>query len=582
MINTIFFATNLKNKRMQYTVTMVKNNMQRALVLQGGGSLGAYEAGVFSALYYWIKKDIDDDENVFDVVAGTSIGAINAAFLVSYVIKRMREENKNGVESWNGSAEELEEFWKSRLASNINLNKWWPFSWDEKSWTLAWDVLNSTNPFIATGEAARRYYSAKESIISGASNVFLPNLPPTIDSKFFDNFIVPNIRYRYDNSRLRGSINEAIRFPIGTSLGNMEPRLLAISVDVEEGETVTFDSYDKDKATDTRRSEYGDYKPGPDGKNGTYERTIKYDKGIMVEHILASASVPEHYDYTLVPKKYDYTKTEEEKLVDIENYHLENYSRFWDGGVLSNTPLRELIESHKNYWKSAIPDLEVYIIDVWPSVDGYPVPSDLDGIRDRKNDLTYQDMTPYDEKVANIVSDYFNFVSELGKLAVEAIGGIGDVKKKNDLQTRLNGVYSTKAKSRHRTGELRTYRELVDERFDITKVIRIERSADKNDIANKWCDFSLGTISKLFEQGTLDALKTLAKEIMRSKSIQLKDEKVKEEIMISKSIEDARTQLDLFSSYAKEQGANYDLIQSTESVKVMLPDLMSTILSVTT
>ena len=210
---------------------MVKNDIQRALVLQGGGSLGAYEAGVFEVLYYWIKKDIDDNENVFDVVAGTSIGAINAALLVSYV-----KENK----TWEGSAEELEEFWKSRLASNINLNKWWPFSWDEKSWTLAWDALNKTNSFVATPEAARRYYSAKEFIISGTSNVFLPNLPPKIDSKFFDNFIVPNIWYRYDNSRLRRSLNEAIRFPIGTS--PTEPRLLAISVDVEEGETVTFDS----------------------------------------------------------------------------------------------------------------------------------------------------------------------------------------------------------------------------------------------------------------------------------------------------------------------------------------------------
>ena len=479
---------------------MVKNDIQRALVLQGGGSLGAYEAGVFEVLYYWIKKDIDDNENVFDVVAGTSIGAINAALLVSYV-----KENK----TWEGSAEELEEFWKSRLASNINLNKWWPFSWDEKSWTLAWDALNKTNSFVATPEAARRYYSAKEFIISGASNVFLPNLPPKIDSKFFDNFIVPNIWYRYDNSRLRRSLNEAIRFPIGTS--PTEPRLLAISVDVEEGETVTFDSY-------TRKSEY-DYKPGPDGKNGTYERTIKYDKGIMVEHILASASVPEHYDYTLVPKEYDYTKTEEEKLVDIENYNLENYSRFWDGGVLSNTPLRELIQSHKDYWKSVenkltIPKLEVYIIDIWPSV-GYPVPSDLDGIRNRKNNLTYQDVTPYDEKVANIVSDYFNCASELGKLADEAIDAIEDKKKRNDLQTRLKGpkgLYSTKAKSSHRTGELRTYGDLVDvnERFDISKVIRIERSADENDIANKWCDFSLGTVSKLFEQGIHDALKTLA------------------------------------------------------------------------
>ena len=60
-----------------------------------------------------------------------------------------------------------------------------------------------------------------------------------------------------------------------------------------------------------------------------------------------------------------------------------------------------------------IPDLEVYIVDVWPSLDDYPVPSDLDGIRDRKNDLTYQDKTPYDEKVANIVSDYYNFTTAL-------------------------------------------------------------------------------------------------------------------------------------------------------------------------
>ena len=286
------------------------NNVQRVLVLQGGGSLGAYEAGVFNALYYWIKKESDasrENDNLFDIVAGTSIGAINAAFLVSHVMKKRKEENKNISESWEGSAEKLEEFWKSQLASNVNLSRWWPFSWDEKSWTYTWDMLNETNPDIATGEAARRYYSAKEFIINGASNVFSPSLPPTIDSKFFDNFIIPNYWYRYDNSRLNETISRSIKFPIATSIDKKEPRLLAISVDVEEGETVTFDSYVKEKGTDnTRRSEYGDYKPGVNGKKGTYERTIKYDKGIMAEHIMASASVPEHYDYTLVPKEYDY------------------------------------------------------------------------------------------------------------------------------------------------------------------------------------------------------------------------------------------------------------------------------------
>ena len=40
----------------------------------------------------------------------------------------------------------------------------------------------------------------------------------------------------------------------------MEPRLLAISVDVEEGETVTFDSY-------VKVSQYG-YKPGVNAEEG--------------------------------------------------------------------------------------------------------------------------------------------------------------------------------------------------------------------------------------------------------------------------------------------------------------------------
>jgi len=534
--------------------------MQRALVLQGGGSLGAYEAGVFNVLYYWIKKENDtseENDNLFDIVAGTSIGAINAAFLVSHVIEKRKGEKENVRESWEGSAEKLEKFWKSELASNINLSGWWPFSWDEKSWTYLWDMLNMANSDIATGEAARRYYSTKEFIINGAPNVFLPRLPPKIDSKFFDNFIVPNIWYRYDNSRLKESIKRSVRFPIATSHDKQEPRLLAISVDVEEGETVTFDSYVKEKETNTRKSEYGDYKPGDNGKRGEYERTIKYDKGIMAEHIMASASVPEHYDYALVPKEYDYTKAEEaENSIDVQNNNLKKYSRFWDGGVLSNTPLRELIQSHQDYWKfveniadrgsEGIPNLEVYIVDVWPSLDDYPLPSDLDGIRDRKNDLTYQDKTPYDEKVVNIVSDYYNLTNALIDLA----------KKKGATKPDIDAILDTQSKSSHRTGERRTYRDLVDKRFDITKVIRIERSADRDDIASKWCDFSLGTISKLFNQGIGDALKTLARDAK-----------------ISKNVQAAHRELDLFISNVKKQNANHDLIESAQNIKTILQGL---------
>ena len=49
--------------------------MKRAIVLCGGGSLGSYEIGVWK----YIKK-----ANIsFDIVTGTSIGAINGALFAA-------------------------------------------------------------------------------------------------------------------------------------------------------------------------------------------------------------------------------------------------------------------------------------------------------------------------------------------------------------------------------------------------------------------------------------------------------------------------------------------------------------------
>lgn len=50
---------------------------QRALIFQGGGALGAYEAGVYRVLYDWISRHIENkDKNIFDVIAGTSKGQL--------------------------------------------------------------------------------------------------------------------------------------------------------------------------------------------------------------------------------------------------------------------------------------------------------------------------------------------------------------------------------------------------------------------------------------------------------------------------------------------------------------------------
>lgn len=75
---------------------------QRALVLQGGGALGAYEAGVFKALHRNFFKPTDRSQ-FFDIVAGVSIGAANASVLVANVL--------NHGNKWHDSADALYRFW---------------------------------------------------------------------------------------------------------------------------------------------------------------------------------------------------------------------------------------------------------------------------------------------------------------------------------------------------------------------------------------------------------------------------------------------------------------------------------------
>lgn len=49
-------------------------SIENVLVIQGGGSLGAFPCGVYKAL---VKQNMR-----IDIVAGTSIGAVNAAIIV--------------------------------------------------------------------------------------------------------------------------------------------------------------------------------------------------------------------------------------------------------------------------------------------------------------------------------------------------------------------------------------------------------------------------------------------------------------------------------------------------------------------
>ena len=58
------------------------NSLENVLILQGGGSLGAFGCGAFKALV--------NNNTKLDIVAGTSIGGINAAIIAGARMKSIQ------------------------------------------------------------------------------------------------------------------------------------------------------------------------------------------------------------------------------------------------------------------------------------------------------------------------------------------------------------------------------------------------------------------------------------------------------------------------------------------------------------
>jgi predicted acylesterase/phospholipase RssA len=443
-----------------------KNNMpnkQRALVLQGGGALGAYESGVLTVLCKELAHEYREGP-LFDIVVGTSMGAMNAAVLVSNVVNRKK--------TWEEAAKELENFWideEKGLSSTPGFSNLW------------WEEAKRQKKFSASSEAARRYYSVKEYLKYGTPNVFLP-LPPEPDSKFADQ---DNTWLVHDSSPLQNTIeryskdeNNKEKLSIATSWRNREPRLLVISVDVAEGKTVAFDSY---------------HTKAEDPKNSLYE-----GDGITIDHVMASGTLPVFYKFREIPTK--------------------GGRKFCDGGILSNTPFRELLQAHRDYWKRVagedkdddkIPDLDVYIINVQPSKQD-KAPTDLDGVKDRINDITFMDRdSHYDETVADLVTDYTDLIDRLKVLAKSYFENKykKDIVFQNEFERLLKTI---EGKTSGDAGEHRKYKEnLLKCRFRLTKVIRIENDSYKDSISGKVGDFTSKSIMNLIEKGKQDARRVL-------------------------------------------------------------------------
>jgi NTE family protein len=513
---------------------------QRALIFQGGGALGAYEAGVYRVLHDWIYKNISaatKDENLFDVIAGTSIGAINGAIVVSYVLRNKRK-SQSLRECWYGSADELEDFWNGLPINNF-YTPWYDLSfwpWDYfhattkrmkessidmldraedsmrnvwksstntivKEWfdllrfyTEAWDIPAST-------EAARRHYSTKT---FGSPNVAAAIARP--DLKFWDN--PSGFRFRgeqgripfswgYPNYSLREACRGHILDSIKTDFEVKEPRLLFVAVDVQSGDTISFDSYDT-------QTEYNEYDENPEQKKeDQYHHLIGYQNGIEWEQLSTTFSLPDLYRYTTL---------QDESPKNKEGKKMRTY---WDGGVSSNTPLRELISQHKKYWDKyighdklwdgengvKIPALDVYIADVWPAkIKDYPVPSDNDFVISRKSNLLLMDKTEYEESVTKMITQYMHLVEKL-------IKKLNDKDKSGTKEVLDQPIISN---ALYRKGK-KTYRDMLKGNFDINRVMRIERKDDTYAVGLSLADFSAHTIRQLMAFGKYDALDKLIK-----------------------------------------------------------------------
>ncbi len=89
-------------------MVLSSNKIENDLVLQGGGSLGAFGCGVFKAL---ANKNIK-----LDIVAGTSIGGINAAIIAGSIDKEHPERTRRVlVRTWR----EFRKFVSSRTRVDI-------------------------------------------------------------------------------------------------------------------------------------------------------------------------------------------------------------------------------------------------------------------------------------------------------------------------------------------------------------------------------------------------------------------------------------------------------------------------------
>jgi NTE family protein len=263
------------NKKSPSRMSESEYNKQIALVLQGGGALGSYQAGVYEAMAEHGYQP--------DWVAGISIGAINCAIIAGNApqdrVARLRE------------------------------------FWDQvSSPSASWLDL----PLDGWQDTMRRL-SAMSALLFGQPGFFRPNL-----LRCWTTGTLPTSYY--DTSDLKGTLERLVDFD---RINARETRFSVGAVNVRTGNFAYFDNA---------------------------RQTIR------PEHVMASGALPPGFP-----------------AIEIDGEF------YWDGGLVSNTPLRYILETLPRHSTLA------FQVDVFAAQG--EVPSCLDAVSEREKDIRYSSRT---------------------------------------------------------------------------------------------------------------------------------------------------------------------------------------------
>ena len=272
-----------------------------ALLLQGGGALGAYQAGVYEALS---EADLHPDW-----VAGISIGAINAALIAG---------NAPGER-----VAQLRRFW-DLVSTSSSWDSWAQLA--PRIWGVPADLLPlDLNALVTRGDLARgamNQLSAVTTLAWGAAGFFEPRFP----APWWEPAGSSGATSYFNTAPLKATLESLVDFD---RINAGEMRFSIGAVNVRTGNFVYFD-------------------------NRTHE--------ITADHVMASGALPPGLP-----------------AIEIEGEH------YWDGGLVSNTPLQWVLGSEPGQ------DTLAFQVDLWSARGEFP--RTLCEVATRQKEIQYSSRT---------------------------------------------------------------------------------------------------------------------------------------------------------------------------------------------